>query len=123
MAGEEEIQLENLVGPLIADAREAAGLTQAEAAEKAGIHSKTISSIENGRQGASFDMLLKLSALYRVPVASFFPDHELTEALSETDILISAINRDLKHLTPDYLDTLKLIAEAMRKRLESAKAS
>ncbi len=123
MADEEEIQLENLVGPLIADAREAAGLTQAEAAEKAGIHHQTPGDIERGKTRPSFSMLMKLAKIYNVPVASFFPDYELSDELSETDILINAINRDLKHLTPDYLDTLKLIAEAMRKRLESAKAS
>ena len=119
MTDDSGVQLEHLVGPLIADAREAAGLKQGEAAAKAGIHPTTISSIENGRQGASFDMLVKLAALYGVPVASFFPDHELPEKLSDADALIGDINRDMKHLTPEYLDTLKLISGAMRQRVKA----
>lgn len=122
MADNEEVQLEHLVGPLIADAREAAGLTQAEAAAKAGIHHQTPGDIERGKTRPSFSMLLKLAKIYDVPVASFFPDYGLPDTLSETDILIGDITRNLNHLTPDYLDMLKLITDAMRKRVESDKA-
>ena len=124
MADDEEtkLELEKLVGPLLADAREAAGLKQKDAAAASNIHSKTLSAMENGRQGISFDNLLKLGKVYGVPIASFFPDYDLPDTLSETDILIGDIARNLNHLTPDYLDMLKLITDAMRKRIESDKA-
>ena len=54
------------VGNRLAKLRKRAGLTQDQAAEKAGISQVTLSRLERGIQWTDFEVLLKLSRLYQV---------------------------------------------------------
>ncbi|WP_311774950.1 helix-turn-helix transcriptional regulator [Ligilactobacillus murinus] len=53
-------------------ARENAGLTQVEAAEKLGISYQTLSRYENNVGSVRLDMLKKMSELYGIPVEFIF---------------------------------------------------
>ena len=53
-------------------ARENAGLTQVEAAEKLGIRYQTLSRYENNVGSVRLDMLKKMSELYGIPVEFIF---------------------------------------------------
>lgn len=52
--------------------RSAAGLTQAELADRVGVSRKTINTIENGVFVPSTLLALKLSAALRIPVEGIF---------------------------------------------------
>jgi len=54
--------------------RRRAGLTQWDAARKAGITNETLSRIERGYQWVGFDVLSKLAKAYGVDVAEMFSD-------------------------------------------------
>jgi DNA-binding XRE family transcriptional regulator len=54
--------------------RERAGLTQQEAAEKAGLHPVGVTRLENGKQNATVSTLVCLSLAYRVSIAELFSD-------------------------------------------------
>ena len=52
--------------------RENLGLTQQEAAERAGLHPVAIARLENGKQNATLATLVCLAAAYRVHLADLF---------------------------------------------------
>ena len=52
--------------------REAKGLTQEQAAEKAGIHAKHLGVIESGKANATFGTLVALAYAYEVSLSAFF---------------------------------------------------
>lgn len=59
------------IGARIRDARLAAGLTQVELAERAGVHEITIVRIETGQQQATVATLTALAAALGVSVADW----------------------------------------------------
>jgi DNA-binding XRE family transcriptional regulator len=56
--------------------REQAGLTQQEAAERAGLHPVAVTRLENGKQNATLSTLVCLASAYRVPLNDLFTDGE-----------------------------------------------
>ena len=52
--------------------REHGGLTQQEAAERAGLHPVAIARLENGKQNATLATLVCLAAAYRVSLSELF---------------------------------------------------
>jgi DNA-binding XRE family transcriptional regulator len=52
--------------------REGAGLTQEEAAERAGIHGKHLGVIEGGKANATVGTLVALALAYEVPLSALF---------------------------------------------------
>lgn len=106
------------IGPRIGDAIKASSKKQVDIARALGMPDKGLSPIINGRKNTSLDMIEKISDELGVAPAVLFPDYEIPPEVSESDVLIDSIHRDMKHLSPDYLDTLKLITDAMRKRVE-----
>lgn len=61
------------VPPLkLSAARNNAGLTQKEAAEKLGISYQTLSQYERNPSGVKLGMLQKMSELYGIPIEFFF---------------------------------------------------
>lgn len=54
-------------------AREAAGLTQTEAATRAGTTQHNLSRIERDNQLPGYDLQLRLAETYGVPIAELFP--------------------------------------------------
>ena len=69
--------------------RKAAGLTQAELAEKLGNSSKAISKWENGAAKPGTEMLRKLSALYGVPVETLLRMKEEKQEKTITRIVLT----------------------------------
>ncbi len=63
---------ENDLGVRLKDARSAAGLTQAELAERVGVSRKTINTVENGVFIPSTLLALKLAAALRCKVEDLF---------------------------------------------------
>ena len=118
MENRKNAKLSSFVGPRIGEAIKQKGKNQAEIAALLGMHPKSLTAIVNGKRATSFDVIEALSAILDVPAAQFFPGFKLQEDRSETDLLIDSIVRDMKNLSPDYLDTLKLITNAMRERTE-----
>lgn len=54
--------------------RETAGLTQQEAAERAGLHPVALTRLETGKQNATLSTLVCLALTYRLPLATLFSD-------------------------------------------------
>lgn len=63
----------SFVSGRIREAREAAGMTQMELAEKAGLPQSHISRLENGKHSPSFATLEKIAVALNVPVSEFDP--------------------------------------------------
>lgn len=76
-------------------AREAAGLTQTEAASRAGTSQNNLSRIERGEQLPMYDLQLRLAETYEVPVSDLFPrtnrEGELEGLVSEYDELLERV--------------------------------
>jgi transcriptional regulator with XRE-family HTH domain len=71
-------------------ARKAAGLSQAQVAERLGVHRPTISEVEAGRRRVSAEELARLAEMYGAPVA-WFTSGVHVEAEPEDDRLTLAI--------------------------------
>jgi transcriptional regulator with XRE-family HTH domain len=61
----------NQIGRRIRDARENAGFTQQQLAEKLGITQQILSKIENGKYGIRVEVIKAVATLCHVPVAFF----------------------------------------------------
>jgi transcriptional regulator with XRE-family HTH domain len=61
------------LGKNIKKAREKAGLTQEQVAEKAGIHVSYVSRIERGKVNPSYDILENLAKVLKVKSSDFLP--------------------------------------------------
>jgi transcriptional regulator with XRE-family HTH domain len=93
-------------------AREAAGLSQGQAAKLLDLHRPTISEIEAGRRKVSGEELTQFASLYAVSV------EWLTSATAETDaaedrILLAA--RELSKMKDQDLDRLMGLLKMIRK--------
>lgn len=64
------------VGTRIRDARHAAGLSQLELADRAGIDNKTVSRAENGVYAVSVDQLARLARALGVTSSELLPGRE-----------------------------------------------
>ena len=115
------LKINSYIGARIGDAIKSCGKKQVEVARALGMPESGLSAIINGKKTTSLDKIERIANELGVPPAAFFPDYTIPKEATETDILIDSIYRDLKQLDPEYLDTLKLISEAMRKRLEKGK--
>ena len=78
------IRIGQQLGPSVKSMRKSRGLTQKEAAFKAGVLPKTISALENGSTTVTIETLLRLLAIY---------DHtlELTPKSNDWDIVSQSI--------------------------------
>lgn len=61
------------LGERLKEAREAAGLTQAEAAQRAGVHEVSLSRWERGVRRLGAAEAQRLAAIYRVPLSTLLP--------------------------------------------------
>ncbi len=91
------------IGQRIRDCRKQAGLTQAQAAELAGVSPKHISRLENGEHNPHFDMIIKLASVYHVPVDAFTTDL----SASNIDSFLLLIRPDLEGMSQKQLDMLR----------------
>lgn len=75
-------QLNDRFGNLLAAHRRHAGLTQEELASQSDLSVDTISKLESGKTGASFDTIARLAASLQIDPAALFSDEIKTEAMS-----------------------------------------
>lgn len=61
------------LGKNIKKARKKAGLTQAQAAEKAGIHTNYFARVERGEENPSFDILEKIAKALKIKSSEILP--------------------------------------------------
>lgn len=66
------------VGERIRDHRHAAGLSQLQLADRAGIDNKTISRAENGRYAVSIDQLARIARALGISSAELLPGRDDT---------------------------------------------
>lgn len=90
------------------EARMLAGLSQAQAAEKMGMHRPTISEIEAGRRNINSDELQEFSKLYGVGVSWLLGQED---AIDEP-LLLAA--RELSKIKGDDLDRLLRVITIVR---------
>lgn len=62
------------IGGRIREQRDAHGLTQAELAEKCGLHRTFIGSVERGERNVSILNLRLIASVLRIPLARLFAD-------------------------------------------------
>jgi transcriptional regulator with XRE-family HTH domain len=94
------------------EAREAAGLSQGQAAKLLGLHRPTISEIEAGRRKVSGDELVRFAELYSVTVEWLASASEHSDP-SEDRILLAA--RQLSKMKDRDLDRLLSVLQMLRK--------
>ncbi|PKL26968.1 MAG: XRE family transcriptional regulator [Spirochaetae bacterium HGW-Spirochaetae-2] len=78
------IRIGQQLGPSVKSMRKSRGLTQKEAAFKAGVLPKTISALENGSTTVTIETLLRLLAIYDYTL-------ELTPKSNDWDIVSQSI--------------------------------
>jgi transcriptional regulator with XRE-family HTH domain len=93
-------------------ARDAAGLSQGQAAKLLGMHRPTISEIEAGRRKVSGDELVRFAELYGVTVDWITTSGESANA-TEDRILLAA--RQLSKMKDKDLDRLLSVLQMLRK--------
>lgn len=100
------------VASRLKEAREAAGLSQGQAAKRLGKHRPTISEIEAGRRKVSTDELVEFSNLYSVPVDWLV--NGPTDGASNARMLLAA--RELGKMSANDLDRLMKMLEMLRNK-------
>jgi len=94
-------ELNDRFGNLLAAHRRDAGLTQDDLASKADLSVDSISKLESGKTGASFDAIARLANALRIDPAAFFTDQIETGATSRP--AFSKLVAKLARLTDDQL--------------------
>ena len=93
-------------------AREAAGLTQGQAAKLLGLHRPSVSEIEAGRRKVAADELLQFADIYLVSTAWLTGEGEMEEGPRESRIKIAA--RELASLKDEDLEKLLSVIRTLR---------
>lgn len=87
------------VGKLLQNARKAAGLTQAEAAEAAGCSLRHLVQVERGATGLSIDLLLSLCSVYHITPNDAFGAIIADEETHVDEIPLLSAYRSLRERT------------------------
>lgn len=93
-------------------AREAAGLSQGQAAKLMNMHRPTISEMEAGNRRITAEELAKLADLYDTKVSWLLGDAPERAATDDPKLQLAA--RELSKLKPDDLDRLLKLIAAMK---------
>lgn len=97
-------------------ARELAGLSQAQVSNLLGLHRPSISEIEAGRRRVSADELVKLARIYRVAVDWLTKGDDDTQNRISEDMRLAA--RELSAMESVDLDRLVKIIKMIKGRRE-----
>lgn len=89
-------------GARLAALRRSAGLSQADAAAKAGIANETLSRIERGSQEIRLENLQRLAGVYGISMAELFTNPSRGPT-TETDALLQEIGDLLRRQRPEAL--------------------
>lgn len=71
-------------GKRLKELREAAGLTQQELADRAGMHKFGVAKVEQGHRGVSWEKALDLARALGVSILLFVPDTEADKPAAKT---------------------------------------
>lgn len=105
----EEILKAN-VGMIIAQQRRANKMSQEALAEKLDIHIRTVGKIEHGKSFPTADVLCKLSALFNMPVKSFFEFDEPEDInVNDLEVLIDKLKNSDNDFIKLYLKIMNFI--------------
>ena len=102
------------VGSRLRWAREQAGLSQAQVAERLKVHRPTISQLEAGKRHVRADEIASLSTLYDVREDWIVRGSTTDEVRNDPRFAIAA--RELSKLKPDDLDTILRLLSALKSR-------
>lgn len=100
------------IGHRLREAREFAGLSQAQAAKLMDMHRPTVSEIEAGRRKVSADEVAKFAKLYRVDVEWIVTGKDRTDS---DDLRIQVAARQLKDMKPEDIDKLVRLLGALKR--------
>ena len=95
---------EATIAERLRSAREAAGLTQGQAAKLLGLHRPTVSEIEAGRRKVSAEELVQFADIYGVSVSWLTGEGDMEEGPRESRIRLAA--RELASLKDEDLEKL-----------------
>lgn len=98
-----------LLGSRIQKIRKAKGLSQEELAERVGLSSKYISSIERGNENPTLDTFIKLSSAMDVSIAELFNYSEDTAQSDSRKFLIDVIKKSKN----DRIDVVAKVIKAL----------
>ncbi len=93
-------------------AREAAGLSQGQAAKLLDMHRPTVSEIEAGRRRLAADELARFAGTYGISVAWLVGEHD--DGADDVSDRIKLAARQLSSLKDDDLDKLMRLLQSMR---------
>lgn len=85
----------------IADARERAGVSQMEVAERLKLSRSAISKMENGEQRIESLVLAAMAGLYGVPVASLLAEENEDGIADREGLLVEALLRSAGDVAPE----------------------
>lgn len=100
------------VAARIREARQMAGLSQAQVAKLLGLHRPSVSEIEAGNRRVSAEELTRLAELFEVSVSWLLGENAETIEASDPKVQLAA--RELRKLKPEDLDRLLRLLAAMR---------
>lgn len=101
------------IAAALRQAREAAGLSQGQAARRLGLHRPTVSEIEAGRRRVSAEELKAFADLYRVDVAWILSGGTASPAPVADEVLLAA--RRLSRWSDDDLGRLEELIRMIRR--------
>ena len=104
------------IGERIRQGIKLSGKSQRDVATAIGVTEPWLSTIINGRQNPSLDLIESLSSVLEQPMAFFFPAYSLEGMDDEKKQLATSIFNDAMDLKVEYLQGLKVITKAMRQQ-------
>ena len=106
------------IGERIRQGIKLSGKSQRDVAAAIGVTEPWLSTIINGRQNPSLDLIENLSSILEQPMAFFFPLYSLEGMDDEKKKLATSIFDDTMDLTVEYLKALKVITNAMHQQIK-----
>lgn len=102
------------IGSRLRWAREQAGLSQGQVAERLGVHRPTISQLEAGKRHVRADEIASMSALYDVREEWIVRGADGADVRDDPRFTIAA--RELSKLRPEDLDSILRLLSALKGR-------
>lgn len=104
------------IGSRLRWAREQAGLSQGQAAERLGIHRPTVSQLEAGKRNVRADEIAVLATLYDVREDWIVRGADMNDVRSDPRFRIAA--RELARMKPEDLESILRLLSALKSRDE-----
>ncbi|MBI4823309.1 MAG: helix-turn-helix transcriptional regulator [Nitrospirae bacterium] len=102
------MDVKRLIGLRIRELRRSNGISQERLAEKAGISSKYLSSIERGKENPTLDTFIRLSGALNIEISEVFNFSHEGRSAKDLKTLIAGLTKDSDK------DRLKLTAKIIK---------